>query len=130
MKKKGIGISMEVVVVATLALLILIVLIAIYRGYIGKTSHEIKGIGEEVSKEANDATWCISTFTRGIECWLDVDSCDQAGCEVANIKTMDNKCKLNCHSTEGKVHKIAMKNLDRSYNCEKNDRAERYCCCP
>ena len=67
MKKKGLEMSFNTIVIAALALVILLVLIAIFTGFAGDYAKKYKTIGDQSIKQAESKT-CSGFFAPGRYC--------------------------------------------------------------
>ncbi len=129
LKKRGISLTFNYIVVAALALVILIVMLAVYTGFIGRSSKDLQKPADEAGKEANDAAWCMQAYIRGQDCIEeDAESCnviDKSGsCQPARA---DANGVLECSDTMPN-HRIAGRVKDKVIKA--NSEAKRYCCCP
>lgn len=137
MKKKGVSLPFNTIIVAAIALVVLVVILVIYTNFIRKSADDIGKPAEAAGLKANDAAWCISAFMTGGDCVVEgAANCGAAGtCNEAQRKWENNKCSLICPSDKPD-HKVADANEDRSFSCKEdpnfkgtNNPANRYCCC-
>ncbi|MFH1641288.1 MAG: hypothetical protein ABIC04_00135 [Nanoarchaeota archaeon] len=147
MNKKAVTMTFPVIITAIIALVILIVMLAIYTGFIGKTTNSINEPANEAGLKATDAAWCMSAYLKGDECVIEgALTCGNAGTGCTDAVPLPNankKCELTCPDTSP-YHKVAGGNKDKTYSCDTTpDPAKsadpkkpttkksspRYCCC-
>ncbi len=107
LKKRGVSLSFNTIIIAIIALIVLIVIIAIYTGFIGNSANSIKKPADEAGKNANVAAWCMSSYISGKTCILDKESACPSDCtKVWPDASITDQSEVTCPSGQP-IHKAA-----------------------
>jgi len=115
MKKRGMELSLNTIVIAALVLVVLIVMWIIYVKFIGQSAGRIGDVGEEAGQQVNDVTWCMPTVLKGQSCDVDEgESC--SGHPIYSAKSDPKSCSITCKT--GLTRKIRKDAKPESYTCK------------